>query len=967
MVSMTSRAPALIGRHEELRTLDGLLQAAAMGRGGMALVGGDAGVGKTALVRHLKVMAAHRSMRVIEGRCSAAEMGVPYAPFMDALRFRIAKGESDAATQVLQPIIAHVAPLFAGLESGEDTAPATATAAPFDPIFGTLCRLSALGPILFIVEDLHWADATSRDLLHYIARRMSTLPMLFVATYRSDELHHLDGVQRLVAALTRERVASRIQLEQLDEKETAELIQAIIGTKPEPRVSTGVYERTEGNPLFIEEYVSALLKEGGVNALSTIANSLEAPPTLHDIVWDRLAPLAPESREALTVAAVIGRRFRFDVLTAALDWPEERLLGTLEDLVERRIVVEHTEGADESYSFRHSLVQEVLYGSTLGRRRRLWHRRIAVALEEIGGRGGLPHTMLAHHYRLAGDAHAARKHSVLAGDEAAGLCAWKDAEVMYEAALAALEREGGDAVVEAEILERMAEVAWWQNRLPAYEQYLLDALRIRRKLAHDAHAAKLLRRLGNAAAYQRGDILYATHMLEQALVLVSSDNSIERLLVLNDLARLHVKHGEWDVAAAMFQQSLTDSIAADEHAEQALAHVMLGSLAIHRGKISEGLERLERARALLRKGAHAPERGAEVYHEGIRAMVAARVHRRARSWVDDAIAYARKHGAHADLLIYQSYYAEVQRRSGHWDAALAAALSSVTELRSSGRAELREALRILGDLQRGRGDLTGARASYREAIALGEEDAVIGETLILIAEEKWAEAAIRLKAALEARPAADRLFVMRVLPLLVEAEAAAGAPKQAAADLQRLRDEVAECDYAAGHAALAQATGVVHAAAGKRPQAVRELRRAVDAWRELELPVDSARASLLLASEMVGSSHTQKQGLTIARQSAETFEELGAVLDIARAHQILRRGGVRVQRRPHAKQLPAPLNRLTGREAEVFSELARGATNKQIARTLSLSPRTVGNHVSSILEKLGCATRTEAARKSPLK
>src|SRR5687768_6718652 len=243
MIPITPGAASLIGRREERDTLEGLLKGAAAGRGAMTLVGGDAGVGKTALVRHLKMVAARQNMRVIEGRCSAAEMGVPYAPFMDALRFRIAKGESDAATQVLQPIIAHVAPLFTGLESGEDVAPATAMAAPFDPIFGTLYRLSALGPILFIVEDIHWADATSRDLLHYIARRIGALPMLFLATYRSDELHHPGGVQRLVTALTRERAATRIQLDQLDAGETTEMIEAITGKHPDAQLSASVYER----------------------------------------------------------------------------------------------------------------------------------------------------------------------------------------------------------------------------------------------------------------------------------------------------------------------------------------------------------------------------------------------------------------------------------------------------------------------------------------------------------------------------------------------------------------------------------------------------------------------------------------------------------------------------------------------------------------------------------------------------
>ena len=960
-------APLLIGRAPEMQALLALLEAAGNGTGAVAVVGGDAGIGKTRLVRELKYAAAKRQMRVIEGRCSPAEASVPYGPFVDALRFRIGRGEGEEAARVLAPILAHVAPLFSALGDAAAQANAVdapATAVPFEQIFGVLQRLAAYGPVLFIVEDVHWADSTSRDLLHYIARRITTLPMLLIVTYRTDEIHPGHPVHRLIAALARERTALRVQLEPLRPEEVAELLAALLGDAPDAEFAQAVYARTEGNPLFVEELIGGLLEALPERAPHFRAEDLAgtaAPTTLHEAVWERLGPLSGDARDALTVAAVVGRRFRFDVLAAALDWSEERLLRAVEQLVAHRLIEESDDTMGEAFTFHHSLVQEVLYASTIGRRRRVWHRRVAAALEGVGRTDALPHTTLAHHFELGGDPEKARVHMVLAGDEAARLCAWKEAESMYEAALAKLEREGGDPAAEADILERMAEVAWWQNRLSALEQYSGEALAIRRTLGDRPRAAMLLRRLANLDAYQRGAVDRAMRALHEALELLA-DEDVDRSVVLNDLGRLHLLRGEYERAGALLEESLAFSVHRGDCSEEALSLVMLGWIAIHCAEIAKGISRLDLARALLAEEAVPIERAAQVFHAGIRALEAAREHLPARDWVEAAIAYAREHGARGDLAVYRAYQAAVQRRAGEWAPALEVAAAAVEELRASGRAELREALRILGDLQRVRGELDAARASYEEAQRLGESAAAIGHAMLLLAEHRCAEAAERLAAALEQQPESDRLFALRVLPVLVEAHAGAGDLPAARAALARVRALLRESDYRAGPAALAHAAGTVHAAAGDKRAAARELRHAAEEWRSLELPYEAARATLLLAAQLVGGD-AHDEGVELAAQAARSFEALGASLELARAHQLLRDVGVRVRRARRAEtELPEPLCRLTPREAEVLSEIARGRTNKQIARTLSMSPRTVGNHVSAILTKLGCATRTEASR-----
>lgn len=957
-------SPAFIGRAEELSELTRLLARAIQGEGAAAVIGGDAGVGKTRLCRELKAAAAAHQMRVIEGRCSPAEAAIPYGPFVDALRFRLGKGEGAEAAAVLQPILAHVAPLFSGLAVPPqlERRSADATDVPFERIFGVLHRLAGLGPVLFIIEDLHWADPTSRDLIQFITRHIASLSMMFVTTYRTDEIHAGHPVHRVVAAIAREPHAVRMQLEPLPLPQVTQMLALLLGAEPDADFARAVWRRTEGNPLFLEELITVLTQAfpGRTDFGAADLSQVSTPTTLSEMVHERLATLSPDACEALLVGSVIGRRFRFDVLAAALEWSEDRLLPAVEQLVVQGLLVEVSEEQEETYAFRHSLVQEAMYGSTIGRRRRIWHRRVAAALE--GGAGGteLLHTTLARHYNLGGEPDKARVHFMLGGDEAARLCAWKDAEAMYEEALSIAERQGNDAGDEADIIERLAEVAWWQNQLPAVEQYASEALMIRRALGQRAAAALLLRRLANLDAHQRGDFGSAVKRLEEALALLD-DNSSEAPVILNDLGRLQLARNEWPEACALFEKSLGLSMVRDDFGEEAFALAMLGWVAVRQGNVNVGVQRLELARALVMDEEMAIDRGAEVYHSGIRALDAAREHRLAAEWLQEAIRYARTHEAHGDLAIHTAYTASVRRRAGEWRAALKQADEAIEQLRLMGRAELKEALRIRGDLLRGRGDLEGARAAYDEAVSLGECDAAIGKALLAAAEHRWDHAAELVRAELAKSNPLDRLFAMRVLPILIEALTASGRTDAAQSTLQQLTQLTNSSDYAAGVPALAQSRGIVEESRGDVDAAAKALRAAAADWTALQLPYEAARAKLLLA-RVLATGDAKSEAADWAREASRSFSELEAKLELAQAESVLRSTGLRTRLRRAAPELPAPLSALTGREAEVLAELTRGRTNKQIAKTLSMSPKTVGNHVGAILTKLGCATRTEAAQ-----
>ncbi|MGH7337209.1 MAG: ATP-binding protein, partial [Myxococcota bacterium] len=411
--------PVFVGRAHELSLLTELLEAARQGSGATVLVGGEAGIGKTRLCRELKRDATARGFRVIEGRCSTAEASVPYAPFVDALRFRMARGEGAVAARMMGPLLERVAPLLPQAPPparARSAAPRTPIGGPFDAIYRVMQRLTTLDPVLLVLEDVQWADPTSCELLQFLSRRVSGDRMLIVATYRTDELPGRHPVRRLVATLARERVGTELLLRPFEVEEVGAQVAAILGTRPGADVSQAIWERTDGNPLFVEE----LLKSGGAAAADL--RTTELPATISETILARVEALGARAFEVLSVAAVVGRRVSFDLLKEVTGIEEEELLGVVEQLVAHQLLVEGGAPGREAYAFRHLLTQEVLYGSVIARRRRLWHRRVAQALEASAA-DELPrqYDALAYHCRLGGDAARVRKYELLAGDQAAEL------------------------------------------------------------------------------------------------------------------------------------------------------------------------------------------------------------------------------------------------------------------------------------------------------------------------------------------------------------------------------------------------------------------------------------------------------------------------------------------------------------------------------------------------------------------
>jgi DNA-binding NarL/FixJ family response regulator len=963
MIRSPLLCPNSIGRDEPLQALLERLDKAIGGTGTLVLVGGDAGVGKSRLVRDLKHEAGSRPVRVIEGRCTSTESSVPYAPLMNALRFRIAKGEGEAVAQMLGPLRAVLAPIFPQLEgSGTDSTADRDRERPFELIFAVLERLAAEEPMLLVLEDVHWADQTSLELLHHLAHRAPSLRMLILATYRSDELHAAHPLRRLLGSMARDRVGEDLRISPLNREETSEMLRCMLGTEPNPAFASAIWRRSEGNPFFVEELISVLAGSGTLTPDDEAAMILERAPlpsTVSEAVLERVNAIGPRALETLSAAAVIGRSFDFEDLRGVLGMSELELLEILEQLVSHQLLREDPLVRKDSYSFPHALMQEAMYESLISRRRRLLHRRVALVLEKRASKTPSRLDELAYHFRIGGEHEKAWHYARLAGDEAVRLRAWDDAAAHYENALASLEEMSDETERAAELLERLAGVAWRQSRSVTGRQFTEEALRLRRGLGQKEETARLLRRVASLRI-EEGDTEGAGEALDEALKLLGKTSDSTQLgAIYDDLGKLSLARGDLDTAEHLLTHGLSLASKDAETAEEVPALVSLGELSVLGGAVSAGVSRLDLALALLKEGRLSFERLTRVYAEGVRVLLLAQDYDRALAWSNAAIALCRKQSVVGLDALFRAMRAVILTITSGEEDTLAEAASAVEELRRTQRPELRNALRMLGYIHRARGELAKARAAYEEAAELGDRGRPVGLALVAMAEGRASEAAEILEAAVEAVPPSQPLAARQILPYAVEALIAVGRIE----DAERLVENTPQLpDPNAGVAQLHHALGLLRLAQGRAREAQEELDTAARTWDEMGNRIECRRARVALLEAMLSAGDTS-EGLALGRK---LLDELGRPLlprerEIVR--RILRRAGVRT--RPSGPSISGDRGDksvLTSREEAVLREVAQGRTNREIAETLGIAEKTVGVHVSHILSKLGCKTRTQAAR-----
>jgi predicted ATPase len=343
-------AGRFVGRTQELAQLRDLLARAAHGEPLVALLGGEAGIGKTRLAEQLAATASQQGVRVLRGACvPLGEEGLPFAPVTQALR------DLDAAEleAVAGPARAELGRLLPDLPWGGEAAagPAVMGAGQgrlFELLLGVIERLAANAPLMLVMEDLHWADRSTRDLVAFLAASLRSGRVLLVLTFRSDELDRRHPLRELLGELARNRRVQRLELPRFTRAELAEQLAELLGADPPARLVQDIYGRSGGNPFFAEELV---LVGGG-------AGPAALPPSLQEVLLTRVVRLGHRTQQLLRVAAAAGPGVTEPLLAAVAGMEEAVLLEGLREAVDQQVLLPEPGG--DGYVFRHLLVAEAV-------------------------------------------------------------------------------------------------------------------------------------------------------------------------------------------------------------------------------------------------------------------------------------------------------------------------------------------------------------------------------------------------------------------------------------------------------------------------------------------------------------------------------------------------------------------------------------------------------------------------------
>jgi DNA-binding CsgD family transcriptional regulator len=982
-------SPELIGRAEEVAQLTDAFERAASGEFGAVVVGGEAGVGKTRLVAELARHAVEHGGGVLTGDCvELAEGELPFAPLTGALRSLARElGPGEVETLPGRAELARLLP-----ELGDDAEPPMSRSAAdeglaqarlFEVLLGLLERLGEDAPLVLAIEDLHWADRSTRDFLGFLVRNAGDARLLLVCTYRSEGLDRRHPLRPFLAELDRRPAVERLELAPLTRVEIGEVLAWILGHAPAEAIAAEVFERSDGNPFFAEELLAAA------------GNGREIPETLREALMVRVEPLSEHARVLLRTAAAVGRRASHPLLAKVSALPDPELDEALRETVAASILV----GDAHTYAFRHALVREAVSADTLPGERTRLHVALAEALTEnsaLGeGTAGIVAGELAHHWREARRLPEALSSSLEAATAAEEGYAFAEAHDQLEHALEiwdqvpdAEERAGADL---AGVLARAAE-----NASLAHEPARAVALARRAVGLIDARAdpmraALLHERLGRYL-WLDGEVEGAVRSCREAVELIPADPPTAGLArVLAAHGQILMLGGKPRESRQRCEQAIQVARKVGARAEEGHALNTLGVDVAAVGDRRGGIEFLAEAKQIAEELGWADGIGrayvnlsetldwdgrlresAELAREGAKTMrrLGARsygiflgndaTHRLLRlgrlEEAAEELARVREAGptgfSEADHHAAEAQLARIRSDLEAADQASRRARETLGPIRDAGHLGPTAAAEVEVHLACGRAD--DAVASFERAL-----DEITGEDYALSV------------ALLHARGICAYAELAEGARARLDSEEVARIERAAAAAIERFDAVLAPERYPEGgplpsalaHRAVIEAE--VSRLEGRSEAGLWRL--AAEGWSELDEPLERAYAASREAEALLLAGERRKEAGDLLARAADTAREIGAASLLGQIEALARRARLPLERPASEDEEGTALTEardrfgLTDRELEVLELLAEGRTNREIGEALFISRKTASVHVSRILGKLAVRSRVEAA------
>jgi len=465
--------PIVVGRESELSSLEDALLAALRGDGGVVIIGGEAGMGKTRLVNELVTRAHRLRCAVMSGACSEAELSLPYLPFLEAIGNRLTTENLDELRQRLGAAADELSQLFPqlGRPSAAGGDPTQAKLRMFEAILLLLRDAARDRALLLVLEDLQWADPGTRELLDYMTRRLRSTNVLVLATYRMDEMHRKHPLVPTIQGWRRSGQAEFVELQALPTSAVADMVCAIFEEREvSEEFREFLHERSEGNPFVLEEMLRDAVDRGDIYRTTTgwdrkALAEMRIPRTVKAAILHRLERLRREEVDVLSAASVIGRSADIKTLIAVTGMDEAAVYTALETCVTYQLL-EEDDRTPGKYQFRHALTREAVYEDMIVPRRQKLHARVA---EVLASRPDGAAVDMAHHLLAAGRYDDAVPMCVAAAEDAIQARAYRDAADLLERAAPHVR----DPVERGRLLCRAGE-AYWNNTEPEYARRLLD-------------------------------------------------------------------------------------------------------------------------------------------------------------------------------------------------------------------------------------------------------------------------------------------------------------------------------------------------------------------------------------------------------------------------------------------------------------------------------------------------------------